>query len=109
VIAQLVSRSAERRKQSEDFGKLERRIEQYRRQKAKSHVTLNEEKFFAERAELDAEKEDEASLRDQLETTRPVFRRDYYHDEVLNVAIDYADVLDGLKVAGTRVPTPAVP
>jgi carboxyl-terminal processing protease len=109
VIAQLNTRSNERRKQSDEFAKLDRRIDQYRRQKAKSHVTLNEEKFFAERAELDAEKEDEANLRDQLETTRPVFRRDYYHDEVLHIAIDYADLLEGMKVAGTRVAAPAVP
>ena len=64
--------NAERRR--DDFAKLERRIEQYQRQKAKSFVTLNEEKFFAERAEFDADKEDEANLKEQMETERPVFR-----------------------------------
>jgi carboxyl-terminal processing protease len=109
LTAQLNTRSAERRKSSDDFLKLERRIEQYRRQKAKSHVTLNEEKFFAERAEFDAEKEDEANLKEQIEMGRPVFTRNYYNDEVLHVAVDYADLLNGLKFAGNRVALPTGP
>jgi carboxyl-terminal processing protease len=100
LVAELNARSAERRKNSEDFGKLERRIEQYKRQKAKKYVTLNEEKFAAERAEFDADKEEEASFKEQLESERPVFRRDYYNDEVLQIAVDYVDLLNGPKVAG---------
>jgi carboxyl-terminal processing protease len=108
VVAQLTARSIERRKNSEEFAKLERRIEQYRRQKAKTHVTLNEEKFFAERAEFDAEKEDEASFKEQLETGRPVFERNYFNDEVLNLSVDYVELINNLKVAGNR-PVPARP
>ena len=100
LIGELNLRSTERRRGSEDFLKLERRIEQYQRQKAKKYVTLNEEKFFAERAEFDADKEDEANLKEQTETERPVFRRNYYNDEVLQISVDYAELLRGPRVAG---------
>jgi carboxyl-terminal processing protease len=100
LVAELNARSGERRNKSEDFAKLERRIEQYQRQKAKKFVTLNEEKFAAERAEFDADKEEEASFKEQTETERPVFRRDYYNNEVLQIAADYVALLNGPKVAG---------
>ncbi len=100
LLTELNARSMERRQVSEDFKKLQRRIEQYQRQKAKDYVTLNEEKFFAERKEFDADKEDEANLKEQMETERPVFRHNYYNDEVLDIAVDYANLLTGPKVAG---------
>ena len=78
-------------------------------QKAKDYVTLNEEKFFAERAEFDAEKEDEAKIKEQVETERPVFRRNYYNDEVLNIAVDYVNLLNGPQVAGVSSERPYRP
>jgi carboxyl-terminal processing protease len=100
LVAELNARSQRRREASEDFGKLNRRIEQYRQQKAKDYVMLNEEAFFAERAELDAEKEEEAQINEQVEAERPVFRRYYYNNEVLAIATDYAELLEGRKLAG---------
>lgn len=102
VIGELNARSQTRRSQSEDFGKLDRRIEQYLKQKAKKHVTLNEEQFFAERKEFDAEKEDEKTLKDQADSARPVFERDYRNNEVLDIAVDYVELLNETKVAGVR-------
>ena len=97
LVAELNARSEARRRESEDFEKLNRRIEQYQEQKAKKFVTLNEEMFFAERAEFDADKQDEEQIKEQGDTERPVFRRNYYNDEVLNVATDFVQLLNGQK------------
>jgi carboxyl-terminal processing protease len=100
LLAELNTRSQARRDAVEDFQKLMRRIEQYRQQKAKDYVTLNEEAFFAERAEFDADKEDEAQINEQIESERPVFRRNYYNNEVLAISTDYVELLGGTQVAG---------
>jgi carboxyl-terminal processing protease len=93
ILRQLRANSLERRKSDEEFAKLERRIEQYRRQKDRKFVTLNEQKFLKERAELDAEKEDEKKLKEQISGDRPVFKRNFYNNEVLQIAVDYARLL----------------
>ena len=102
IITQLTQLSKERREGSEDFAKLQRRIQQYQKQKAKKYVTLNEEQFFKERAELDADKEDEKQIKDQVYGDRPVFRRNYYNNEVLAIAADYVRLLENPQVAGVR-------
>ncbi|MCA9151319.1 MAG: carboxy terminal-processing peptidase, partial [Planctomycetales bacterium] len=48
LVAELSGRSSTRRAGSEDFEKLERRIAQYKQQKSKDTVTLNEQRFFEE-------------------------------------------------------------
>ena len=101
VVKQLNNLSAKRREGSEDFAKLNRRVEQYKKQKARKSVTLNEKKFFAERAELDADKEEEKKIKEQVSGERPVFRRNYYNDEVLAITVDYLQLLKDLQVAGS--------
>ncbi len=76
-----------------------RRIEQYRKQKDRKRVTLNEERFFQERAELDAEKEDEKQIEEQISSERPVFRRYFYNDEVLAITLDYIRLLANPQMA----------
>jgi carboxyl-terminal processing protease len=88
--------------QSEDFQKLLRRIDRYKEQKAKKRVTLKEQEFFAERAELDAEKEDEKQLEDQAVASDEVVKRDYYMNEVLAIAADYARLLEQNRLAWSR-------
>ena len=72
-----------------------------KKQKARKSVTLNEKKFFAERAELDADKEEEKKIKEQVSGERPVFRRNYYNDEVLAITVDYLQLLKDLQVAGS--------
>ncbi len=93
VVKELIERSKSRRQDSEDFKKLERRIKSYQDQKAKKYVTLNEEKFFKEREELDANKEEEKEIKEQAGGDRPVFRRNYYNNEILDVTLDYLNLL----------------
>lgn len=99
ALAQMRAKSAERRAKSEEFDKLLKRIESYVRQKQRKRVPLNEEKFFAQRAELDADKVEEQEFENQQNSDEEVIKRDYYFNEVLHVTVDYLDALGDHKVA----------
>lgn len=85
--------------QSADFAKLQRNIERYKAQKAKKMVTLNEKEYFAERADMDAEKEEEKQLKEQDEQERNTIKRDFYFNEVLAITRDYVQILENAKIA----------
>ncbi|MCA9165693.1 MAG: carboxy terminal-processing peptidase, partial [Planctomycetales bacterium] len=99
ALAQMRAKSAERRAKSEEFDKLLKRIESYVRQKQRKRVPLNEEKFFAQRAELDADKVEEQEFENQQNSDEEVIKRDYYFNEVLHVTVDYLNALGDHKVA----------
>ena len=109
VVKELIERSKSRRQDSEDFKKLERRIKSYQDQKAKKYVTLNEEKFFKEREELDANKEEEKEIKEQAGGDRPVFRRNYYNNEILDVTLDYLNLLRDPNFANATQDVGAAP
>ena len=88
MISQLQRLSAARCAASEKFQKVERNIVHYQQQKAKKSVTLNEAKFLKERAELNADKEEEKAI-EKLNDNPSGIDRDFYLDEVLNIATDY--------------------
>jgi carboxyl-terminal processing protease len=93
MIEQLKGLSAERRKDSKDFQKVMHDIEKYNEQKKLKRISLNQEKFAAEKAELSAEKQEENELEEQNDPNRPVVKRDYYFNEVLSITTDYANML----------------
>ncbi len=95
VIDVLKNKSADRRKDSKDFQKVMRDIAKFNEQKDKKRISLNKDKFTAEKAELTAEKIEEKELEDLNEADKPVVKRDYYFEEVLNVTTDYAAMLSG--------------
>ncbi len=87
--------------QSDYFEKANKQIARYEEQKDRKTVTLNKEKFLAERKELDAEKEQEDLFDDMTDPTRPVFEMDGYGEEALDITVDYLDLLGG-KPRGRR-------
>ena len=93
IVEQLKSLSAERRKDSKDFQKVARDIAHYKEQNKKKRISLNKEKFNAEKAEMTAEKAEEQEVDELNDPNRPVVKRDYYFDEVLSVTTDYARML----------------
>ena len=100
ALNKLRASSQKRRSASEDFDKLLKDIEKYREQKAKNKLSLNEKKFFAERAELDADKEEEKQFEEKEDDKdKAVFERNYYNDEVLDITVDYVNLLREAKVA----------
>jgi carboxyl-terminal processing protease len=92
MVAELKARSKQRRDASAEFVKVEDRIRRYLERKAKKRITLNEEKYLAERALLNPDKEIEKSLAED-EPNRPVVKRDYYFNEVLSLTTDYLELL----------------
>ena len=83
---------------SEKFQKVVRNIARYKEQKAKKSVTLNEEKFLKERAELNADKEEEKTIEKLNEANHNGIERDFYLDEVLAIAADYLNLRQVAKV-----------
>ena len=99
LISSLKDMSQGRREQSADFGKLLKNIDRYMEQKLKKEIPLNEEKFLAQRAELDADKEEEKTFEAQANGSEEVVKRDYYFNEVMAITLDYLRLLGKDKVA----------
>jgi carboxyl-terminal processing protease len=112
LIEALRQRSQQRIAQSEYFTKANRQISRYNELKDRKTVTLNKEKFLAERKELDAEKEQEDLFESMTDPTRPVYEMDGYGAEALDITVDYLDLLGGNRVAiarpGNSLPQAAV-
>jgi carboxyl-terminal processing protease len=92
MVAELKDRSKKRREASTEFVRVEERIRRYLERKEKKRLTLNEEKYLAERAQLNPDKEIEKSLVDD-EPNRPVIKKDYYFHEVMALTTDYLELL----------------
>jgi len=101
VVGTLKDLTTQRLAKSDDFQKLQKDIERYLEQKAKKEVPLNEQKFLARRAELDADKEEEKTFDHQAngDGDEKVFKRNYYNNEILNITLDYLRLLGKDKVA----------
>jgi carboxyl-terminal processing protease len=99
VLDQLKRLSAERRQNNQEFQKLAKDIERYLAQKNRKTVSLNEEKFLAERSELDARKEEEKKL-EELNGGQgsEVVKKDYYFHETVAVTLDYLQLFNVAQV-----------
>ncbi|MEM9827022.1 MAG: carboxy terminal-processing peptidase [Planctomycetota bacterium] len=93
VIQRLRTRSMDRVGRDEEFKDLSRRVALYVQQKEEKRIPLNEEKFFARRAELDARKEEEEKILEQQMGTEEVYTDYFYNKEVMNIAYDYIRLL----------------
>ncbi len=92
-LDELQEHSAERVAQNKEFQDLVERIKAYVEQKNRKTATLNEEKFLARRAKLNAEKEDEKTIEDQVNHSNLEIERDFYMDEVLQITVDYMQAM----------------
>jgi carboxyl-terminal processing protease len=101
IVSQLRKESEKRISQSEDFAKLLKRIDIYRERKERKSVTLNEQKFVEEGKEVNADKEDQEQLEEQLNTDNKI-KRDFYLDEVLAIAREYFTALQQNKFANVN-------
>jgi len=101
ILNQLVTNSLNRRKASQDFASLQKKIAKYREQKERKAISLNEEKFFARRQELNAEKEEEKEFDNQQNGEEEIIKRDFYYNEVLAIAAEYTVGLERAKIAAT--------
>jgi carboxyl-terminal processing protease len=104
VVQALKANSVKRCAQSKDFIKLAKKIDRFNQQKNRKTISLKESDFLAERAEINADKEEERELEEINDPNRPVFDKDKaYEQEVMNVTVDYLRALQGLPLAATTV------
>jgi len=96
VISTLSSNSKKRIGANEDFQKLQKDIDDYLDRKNRKAVTLNEVEL---RKERDSEKKKDKDKDDDDQEEGPVLPESAYNDELLNIAIDYADLLGARRTA----------
>jgi carboxyl-terminal processing protease len=89
---QLRQLSQQRVAASAKFQEVLRNVVRYKEQKAKKSITLNREKFLKERAELNADKEEQDAIEKHSEMNDGVIERDYYLDEALAITTDYLNL-----------------
>lgn len=94
LVAQLESRSWDRRKANPKFQKRDEMIKKFVERKARHTIPLNEEKFRADFiAEDDPDKKEEA--KSKTEKARKKYKEhlawesDFYNDEIVNIVADY--------------------
>lgn len=100
VISRLKKQSQGRIAGDEEFAEIQEDIQSYLERKNRKSIPLNAEKL---RAERDKDKEDMASddedSGDEDEDDGPVLPETAYNDEVLNIAVDYVELLRGATTA----------
>ncbi len=99
LIDRLKEQSEARRKGAKDWDTVLSNIAHYNEAKKRKRVSLNEAKFMADRAEHKAERDQEQEFEEMNNPNRPVFKRNYYSDEVLNITTDYLRQLKGSPAA----------
>lgn len=93
LIERLKQASTTRVGQSSDFQQVLKRIARYQDMKERKRVTLNAEKYLAERAEWNADQEEEKKFEEMQEDGNGEIKRDYYLDEALAISVDYLGAL----------------
>jgi carboxyl-terminal processing protease len=77
---------------SEKFKEELEKIARYQEFKARKYVTLNEEEFLKERAELNTDEEEKKTIEELNGASHPSIERDQYLDEAMAVVVDYLNL-----------------
>ena len=93
LLDEIRKASLQRIDASEKFQDSQKKINAYLEQKARKSVTLNKEKYLARREQFDSEEEDKQAIEEQINPSVKI-DRDYYLDEVLQIAVDYTQALN---------------
>ncbi len=103
LVKQIETLSADRIAKSADFKKTLADIARYEARKDRKSVSLNREKFMADRGDVDTEKEEEDREREESgQGNRPVVKRDAYVNEALAIAEDYTRLSKVKELAQTK-------
>jgi carboxyl-terminal processing protease len=93
IVGRLKKLSADRCGKSADFDKVRRDIAHYQQQKQRKWVPLQEKRFLDERAELNADKEEEKKIEEMNDPGGNDIKKDHYLTEALAIAADYLNML----------------
>ncbi len=100
VLQRVKALSTQRLAKSEDFIKVRDNIRRYKEQKDRKKIELNEEEFLSERAELNADEEEEKKIEELNEPSDEVVKKNFYFDETIAITRDYANLLRQKHLAG---------
>jgi carboxyl-terminal processing protease len=96
VIGKLAKSSKERVNASDDFKDIQADIQQYLVRKNRKTVSLNEATL---RKERDNDKKKDDKEEDKDDEDGPVLPETSYNDELLNIAVDYAELIGSRRTA----------
>ena len=102
IVKQLRDRSAARVAKSDFFISEKQKIEELVKRQKEPTVTLNKDKFLAERKAVNSEKDQEQMFNDLEDKDRPIFPTTPYNEEVMAIGLDYLDLLNAQNVAAVR-------
>jgi len=101
LLKSLRDHSTKRVEASDDFKKVNESITHYLAFKEQKTISVNEEKYFAQRANFEAAKDEEKES-EGSQAEKSGIQRDYYLDEVLAITTDYVSALTDHTVARSR-------
>ncbi|MDA1165463.1 MAG: carboxy terminal-processing peptidase [Planctomycetota bacterium] len=99
VTSRLKQQSQARISENKDFGKIQKDIRDYVERKNRKTIPLNSEQLRIERAKEEKEREKDDPDKEVDEKEGPVLPVTAYNDEVLNIAVDYLQLLQGAVTA----------
>ena len=105
IVAQLKKDSEQRVAANEEFQRTQRKIQTYVEIKDRKTIPLNEESYNADQARLDTDREEKEKF-EKIVNNKSKITRDFYLDEVMNIAVDYTKLLKeaGLSFKPTAPP-----
>ena len=105
MIGRLRDESQKRCAESSDFKKVFDRVARYRKQKDRTTISLNEEKFMAEvnadKEGGDLEKEIDEDMNEQESS---IVKKDYYFNEALDITVDYLTTMKLARALPAQAP-----
>ena len=104
IVRQLQMGSERRIADNADFQRVRKNIQTYIEMKDRPSISLNEEAYNAERARFDADKEEQDKL-EKIVNSSSKIKRDFYLDEVMNIAVDFAQAMHDAGIT-IKEPTP---
>ena len=103
ISGQLVQQSASRVSNDKDFKKVEQNVVRYTERKNRKTISLNEKTLRMEEEELKREREEEEETMKKATGTddeKDIFADNFYNRELVNIAVDYSELLNDQRTAG---------
>ncbi|MCA9007734.1 MAG: carboxy terminal-processing peptidase, partial [Planctomycetaceae bacterium] len=97
ILDQLKQSSSKRIVADKDFKETQEEIDKYLQKKNQKTISLNE---AVRRKELNTDKEKEEKKKEEEKkdaADKDIFKKDYYNDEILNITVDYMNVLKNMN------------
>jgi carboxyl-terminal processing protease len=103
ITRKLSQQSASRVVDDKDFQKVKQNVERYTERKNRKTISLNEQTLRMEEEELKREREEEEETMKKAsgnDDEKDIFADNFYNRELVNISIDYSEILNGQRTAG---------